>query len=214
MGQGRAADKLPVMPSNAVENPNAMHVGPNVVGARPHSDAGEPVAAGALELVDRLGGCTKALTNFVTAVPSSRLTSAEGEAVLLRDHVGICGKLREARRNCVGLRLASFAVAPSEKIFVSPATVPTLLSTKGLQTVGSSSAVHAAQIKCATGMAAEHNLLCEALADRVSATSDRVLSGRPKQNEGVSRHPVEAAAAVVQPHLATKLVATARRGPY
>lgn len=207
------------MPLNAVETPNTVPVGSTVGGASslgpPHRDVGEHVAVGALELVDRFGGCTRALTDFVTALPSvPRLTSTEGEAALLQHHVGICGKLREARRNCIGLRLASFAVAPSEKIFISPARVPTLLSTKGLQTVGSSSAASATQIKCTTAMAAKHSLLCEALADRVSATSDRVLSREPEQNRGVLRHPAEAAAAVVQPTIATKLPATVRRGPY
>eukprot|EP00438_Fugacium_kawagutii_P013570 Skav234774 [mRNA] locus=scaffold2396:351327:351851:- [translate_table: standard] len=89
------------------------------------------VTGSALSRVSRLAACGQALEDLLGTVPPSALeTGGQAEANVLQHHLGISGKLREARQICNELKAEGFVVAPGDKIYVDPGVVPTLLATR------------------------------------------------------------------------------------
>eukprot|EP00933_Yihiella_yeosuensis_P004181 TRINITY_DN10839_c0_g10_i1.p1 TRINITY_DN10839_c0_g10~~TRINITY_DN10839_c0_g10_i1.p1 ORF type:complete len:187 (-),score=28.59 TRINITY_DN10839_c0_g10_i1:65-625(-) len=143
-----------------------------------------------LRLVNQVGSCGRALAELLTTLPTTpRGPGGEDEAVMIRSHLAACGKLREAKFAISELRKEQCAVTPSDKIYVDPTVVPTLLSTRlppaVWQTAPSQSSASADQKfgpsddqKFGLQLMA-HKKLCDKLSEKVRKNMADMLAERP-----------------------------------
>lgn len=135
------------------------------------------VTGSALSRVSRLAACGQALEDLLGTVPPSALeTGGQAEANVLQHHLGISGKLREARQICNELKSEGFVVAPGDKIYVDPGVVPTLLATRRDDPKAAASAAPALPGSSARNQTVLHVRQNRELCDRLVASMRQNLT--------------------------------------